>query len=271
METTVVKALTLLEALAFSDGPATLTSLAQTCGQTKSNTHRLLKTLEECRYVRQDAQARTYEPTLRLWELGTRFFGRSNLRAAAAPHLLALAKATGESIYLSTIVDDEVIYIDKVESRHAVRTHVEVGHRAPLYCTGTGKAQLAFSAEETIERICANLVAHTDNTVTDPTVLRHQLAEIRERGYATTCGEWRPGVLAHAAPIHGLAGIAVAGISVVGPEERMRRADAEAQVGALLEAARNIAEALGLTATGPMAPATEAPARRAASRGRAAA
>ena len=129
METTVVKGLRMLEALAVNEGPCALTDMAKLCGVTKSNAHRLLKTLEECRYVRQDPKTRSYEPTLRLWELGIRVFNRLDLRALAQPHLQALAQATRESVHLSMFEHDEVIYVDKVDSVHAVRAYIGVGDR----------------------------------------------------------------------------------------------------------------------------------------------
>jgi len=255
METTIVKGLRMLEALAFSEGPRALTDMAKFCGVTKSNAYRLLKTLEECRYVRQDVRTRTYEPTMRLWELGTRFFNRVNLTGAAGSHLQALAQATGESVYLSVVDHDEVIYVDKVDSAHAVRAYVGIGERAPLYCTGTGKAMLAYLAPETIERVCRNLKPYTPNTVTDANALKAQLAEIRARGYSVTVGEWRPGVMAFAAPIRTPTGIVLAGVSVVGPLERMREANAANHTAALLETAGRIAKELGCA--GP--PLTAAP------------
>src|SRR5258708_10988712 len=113
METTVVKGFKMLEALAMNEGPCALTDMAKLCGVTKRNAHRLLKTLEECRYVRHDPKTRAYEATLRLWELGIRVFNRLNLRGVAQPHLASLAQATRESVHLSMFEHGEVVYVDK--------------------------------------------------------------------------------------------------------------------------------------------------------------
>jgi DNA-binding IclR family transcriptional regulator len=248
METTVVKGLKMLEALAFNDGPCALTDMAKHCGVTKSNAHRLLKTLEECRYVRQDPKTRAYEPTLRLWELGMRVFNRLDLRLVAAPHLRALARTTKESVHLSIFDDGEVIYLDKIDSVHAVRAYIGIGDRAPAYCTATGKAVLAFMPEEVIERTCRDLKRFTTKTTVDPRKLMAELARIRERGYAVTLGEWRGGVLGIAAPIRSSSGVVVAGIGIAGPEDRMREADSEAQAAAVLKAAAGISRDLGFGA-----------------------
>src|SRR6266540_271873 len=120
METTVVKALRVLEALALSPSSRTLTELAAQCGMSKSNVHRLLGTLEASGYVRRAADERRYEATLRLWELGTRVFARLDLRTIAGPHLRELAAVTKETAHLSIFDGQEVIFIDKADGTHAV-------------------------------------------------------------------------------------------------------------------------------------------------------
>lgn len=247
METTVVKGLKVLEALAFSDGACALTDMAKQCGLSKSNAHRLLRTLEECGYVRRDPKTRTYESTLRMWELGTRVFNQLDLRSLAVPHLRQLARSTKESVHLSVFDEGEVVYVDKVDSIHAVRAYVGVGDRAPAYCTATGKAILAVLPDETVERICTHLKRYTPNTATTLRKLRADLDVIRKQGYAVTCGEWRPGVLGIAASIRSPSGSVVGGIGIAGPEDRMRQADSEKQVAAVLKAAEAIARELGFS------------------------
>jgi IclR family transcriptional regulator, KDG regulon repressor len=245
METTVVKGLKMLEALASAEGPCALSDVARLCGVTKSNAHRLLKTLEECRYVRQDPKTRTYEPTLRLWELGTRIFNRLDLRVVAHAHLQSLAKATRESVHLSVFDHGEVIYVDKVDSVHAVRAYIGIGDRAPAYCTATGKAMLAFLPSEIVDRVSQNLRPYTPNTMTDPRKLKLELARIRERGYAVTRGEWRPGVLGIAASVKSPSGAVIAGVGIAGPEERMRRSEITEQAAIVLATAARISGELG--------------------------
>jgi len=246
METTVVKGLRMLEVLAVAEGPCALSDLAKICGVTKSNAHRLLKTLEDRRFVRQDPKTRAYEPTLKLWELGIQIFNRLNLRAVARPHLQSLAQATQESVHLSIFEHGEVFYVDKVDSVHAVRAYIGIGDRAPAYCTATGKAILAFLPSDVIERACRGLKRFTTNTIVDARKLKAELGRIRERGYSVTCGEWRPGVLGIAAPVKSPSGAVVAGLGIAGPEDRMREADLAVQTTAVLETAERIAHDLGL-------------------------
>ena len=268
METTVVKGLRVLEALAMSQGDRSLTDLAAECGMSKSNVHRLLRTLEECGYVRRNADTRTYKASLRLWELGLRVFSRLDLRAYARPHLVELAEATEETTHLSVFDGEAVLYLDKVDGIHAVRTYVNVGDRAPAYCSSTGKAMLAYLPDEVVERVSKNLKRFTDNTVRTPAQLRADLARIRERGYSETSGEYRAGVLGYSAAIRSPSGEVIGAIGVAGPEERMRQRDVSKTIEAVLKAGHRIEADLGFHATGTSQAAPQPAARKSSGKDR---
>jgi DNA-binding IclR family transcriptional regulator len=211
----------------------------------KSNAHRLLRTLEAAGYVRRAADIRRYDATLRVWELGIRVFGKFDLRSVAGPHLRELAAATEETAHLSVFDGVEALFIDKADGIHAVRTYVNIGDRAPAYCSTSGKSMLAYQPEETIRRVGTNLKRYTANTVTSLSRLRADLELIREQGYSETRGEWRPGVLGYATAIKSPSGAAIGAIGVAGPEERMRRGDLQHAINAVREAGARIERDLG--------------------------
>jgi DNA-binding IclR family transcriptional regulator len=240
MEKTVVKGLKVIEALANSTGARSLTDLANECGLTKSNAHRLLRTLEICGYVRHDPAARAFGATLRPWDLGNRIFKRTQLRVIALPYLEELAALTKETTHLSIFDDGEVIYIGKVDSVHAVRTYVEIGDRAPAYCCATGKAMLAHMPEEVVREVSRNMKRFTKNTIVSPAELKADLELIRSQGYSKTEGEWQAGVLGFATAIRTPSGEVAGAIGVAGPEERMRKSDLERTIKALRNAGTQI-------------------------------
>lgn len=240
MEKTVVKGLKVIEALANSTGGRSLTDLANECGLTKSNAHRLLRTLETCGYVRHDPNARAFEATLRPWDLGNRIYNRMELRMIAPPYLEELAAITKETTHLSILDDGEVIYIGKIDSVHAVRTYVEIGDRAPAYCCATGRAMLAYMPDDVVRDVSRDMKRFTKNTIVSPTKLKADLERIRSQGYSKTEGEWQPGVLGFAVAIKTLAGEVSGAIGVAGPEERMRKSDLKRTIGALQSVARRI-------------------------------
>jgi DNA-binding IclR family transcriptional regulator len=249
VETTVVKGLRVLEALAASPKPCALTDLASQCGMSKSNAHRLLGTLEACGYVRRASDGRRYEASLRLWELGIRVSARLDLRSVASPHLRELAATTQETAHLSVFDGQEAVFIDKADGVHAVRTYVNIGDRAPAYCSTSGKSMLAYQPEETVRRVGANLRRFTENTVTSLNRLRADLERIRQQGYSITSGEWRAGVLGIATAIKSPSGQVVGAIGVAGPEDRMREADMQRTIAAVVGARSRIEEDLGFGST----------------------
>lgn len=77
-----------------------------------------------------------------------------------------------------------------------------IGNTGPLYCTGVGKAILAFLPEAERGRLLAEIVftACTPKTITGREELETELAGIRCRGYAVDDCEHEPGVFCVAAP-----------------------------------------------------------------------
>ncbi len=248
METTVVKGLRVLETLAMAEQPAFLGEIAEKCGLSKSNVHRLLQTLDACGYVSQEKGSRRYYATLKMWEMGTRTHGRLDFCAVAKPFLTELAEKTEETVHLSVLDGLEALFIDKVDGLHAVRTYVNTGDRAPAYCSASGKAMLAYMPDDVIETVGGMIQPHTDQTVADLAELRAHLARIRSLGYSVTTGEWRPHVMAVSSAIVSDSGKPIGAVGVAGPAERMRQNGFDRYIEATVEAREKIRKAAGLGA-----------------------
>lgn len=97
----------------------------------------------------------------------------------------------------------KAIYIDKVDGTESVRLNVELGSARPLHSTAIGKVILAFSPPSLLDTLVRveGLPAITQDTITDPTRLRREVAEIRKRGFSTSNGENVEGIYAIAAPV----------------------------------------------------------------------
>jgi len=245
MSTTIAKALTLIEMLAETEVPRSITDLAQRLGLPKSNVHFLLAALCAKGYVEQEPVTRRYFLTLRLWELGTRVLGRMDLRRVASPFLASLAEATAETVNLAILDHGEVLYLHKIDSPMPVRAYTPEGHRAPAYCTSTGKAMLAFQPEETIKQVAMQIERHTKRTVGSLRDLQKELGRIRNLGYSMNRGEWRDSVRGVAAPIIGRPGTAVAAVGVFGPAERLPARKLDSLAETVKKTAIKISRALG--------------------------
>lgn len=171
--------------------------------------------------------------------------------ALARPCAEALAKRSRETVRLAVLdaVDPaHVVYIDKVDSSHAVRAHTRVGDRAPSHCVATGKALLAFNPEA-VERLEGRqLPRFTGRTITDHDRLARELARTRERGFSVNRHEYREDIVGIAAPIRSHEGYVVAALGISGPAYRLPAARIEALTPEVVEAAAGISERLGFRA-----------------------
>jgi IclR family transcriptional regulator, KDG regulon repressor len=250
MDTTLVKGLAILEALAVHGTPRGVTELAQELDLAKSRVHRLLQTLIRSGYVRQDEATSRYECTLKVWELGSFVMERIDVRPAARSCLEALAERSGETALLSVLDGFEVLYVDKIDSPHPVRVSSLIGSRAPSYCVASGKAMLAYAPEAVLEKVFASMKQHTSRTLVSPDALRRELQAVRECGYALNWSEWREGVAGVAAPILDARRGAVAAIAIAGPVERINLDVLKELAPLVVRAGRSTGKAMGLSGAG---------------------
>jgi DNA-binding IclR family transcriptional regulator len=245
----------IMESLAELRRPATLSELSSKVNLNISTVHRLLGTLIERGYARQDVTTGRYSVGSRLLALANGIDGGGDLQAAARPALQQLAEKVGETANLSVRSGDSLVYIDQVQAERLMRMFTRVGSSVPLYCTGSGKLFLAFSGddanfEKELGRYLQNnrLEPRTRGTLTDQDALCRELIAIRERGYSFDNEEMEEGVVCVAAPILNLSGQIVASLSVSGPVSRMGRIGQESinrVVDAVCGAAKEVSIRMG--------------------------
>lgn len=240
MNNTLIKGLQLLEFLARSESPLGVTELAASLELGKSNVHRLLQALVELGYVQKNEARGTYQATLKLWELGTALEARLTIKSAAREAMERLLKETRETVHLSVLDGDEVVYIHKLDSPEPVRAYSEIGGRAPAYCVATGKAILAWQGADYLAGLSKRLTRHTDKTITKPAEFLHEMERIRSSGYAVNRGEWRETVWGVASPILGAEGGALAAIGLSGPSARIKPTQIKRLAADVMAAAQSI-------------------------------
>ena len=157
--------------------------------------------------------------------MGRAVHDQSDLRAEARPYLQRLTDLSGETSNLMVLHQDEVMYIDQVQSPRLVRMFAEIGRRVPLHSTGGGKAILAsMPAPERCGLLAARpLVAVTPHTINSIDRLEHALEEVRSKGYAVDDEEQEEGVRCVAGPVRDHGGKVVGALSLSGPTTRMTR------------------------------------------------
>lgn len=244
MSQSLERGLTALSELAA--GPHTLDQLAEALGVHKSTALRLLRTLEANRFVRREG-GHYYRLGSALFDLANRALEDIDVRSAARPHLVELGAATGHTIHLATLEDDQVVYIDKVDSNHPVRMYSRVGKRAPVHCTAVGKVLVAEWPRDEREKVADRLSYPqlTANTITGPQDFLAELDTVRDRGYAVDRGEHEDFIHCIGAPIHDSGGETVAALSLSVPQVLLDFDGLMALVDDLLHAARAASAELG--------------------------
>lgn len=225
-------------------------SLAEICSETslnKSTGHRFLNALGHLGYVRRTGDG-SYGPTMKLAQLGMLVTDNLDLLSEARPVIRELGRETQETIHLAAIDETHLVYLDKVESTRNLRVAMmsRIGSSAPTYCTGVGKALLAFVDEETRDHTLAaeHFEQYTPSTITDREALEKELDRIRTAGVALDNEEHELGVRCVAAPVLDPDGRAVAAISISAPSVRLTDEQIPGYERLLLEATQTLATRL---------------------------
>lgn len=231
---TLVRRVTdVLDAFVASGGELGVTELARQLRCSKSVVHRILVALVDAGYLTTDPATHRYRVGPRSLLLARAGSAYDELRRLALPHLQAIRERTGETATLSLLRGHVRVYVEQLESRHAVRQTVEVGPKAPLHLGASGKAILAFMPEE-----ARPAKARSPALVAD-------LDRVRRRGYAVSRGERIAGAASVAAPVFDQRADVVGSISAAGV---LARSDARttARYGAVVMAeARALSREMG--------------------------
>ncbi len=221
---TVAKALEILLCFSHSEPELSLTEISARLGIHKSTMHRLLGTLEAKRFVQRDPETGRYRLGTRLLELAFLVMEHNDLQQRARPHLYRLVEECQETVDLSILDGDSVVYLEVVESPHRVKLADRPGKRLPVHSTASGKALLAFVAPDDLERLLpGELTRYTESTLATREALLRDLEATRKRGYAVSFQEYEAGINAVAAPVLDMRGRPIAAIAVAGPAFRLTR------------------------------------------------
>jgi DNA-binding IclR family transcriptional regulator len=189
----------------------------------RSSAHRLLTTLEQYSFARQDEATRAYVAGPALAELAYASAGRE-LRRLVRPHLEQLSHELGETVHLVTLEGASARFVESVECSRALRVGSRAGVAMPAHCTSAGKALLAQLTDAELRELLdaeTPLVQMTPRSAATLDELTIELDAIRERGYATNVGESEDGIAAAAAATRFTPYGYRAAISVSAPSSRV--------------------------------------------------
>lgn len=194
----------------------------------KGTVHRILSSLAQYGFIRQDAKTKNYFLGLKLMDLGSLLAGQLDLRKVAEPILRELSEKTRETVHMVIMDRNEVVYIDKIERQvdtGGLKMASRVGSRNPVHSCAVGKALLSHMPEGVVDEILREkgLPQRTANTITDPRQFKDHLRLVQKQGYAVDNEENEQGIRCLAAPIFDEKGSPVAAISISAPAFRVTK------------------------------------------------
>lgn len=242
----VITTLRVLETVAELQ-PAGVSAVARATQIPKSSVHRCLLTLREAEWLTTcPGDSTRWILTGRALSVGIHASAELGLREMALPTMRELRDETHETIHLSGYGGErDLVVIDRMDSDEPVRTWVHLGARVPLHASCSGRAILAALPDAEVERLLSGpLERFSPTTPEDLRAVMDDLPQVREVGYATNDGAWRPGVGAVGAALVDPRGRPVGALAVSVPEQRYD-AERARRLGPLAaDAARRISASL---------------------------
>jgi len=227
----VNNAIDILDLLGDTEGELSMSEIGAKLSLTRSNVNKLLATLEGFGYVEYNRYTGNFRLGVKTFQISQAYINKLNLIEISVQILTMVREKLNESVYISVLRDGNVVYLNMVETDHAVRVLPRIGNVGPAYATATGKAQLAYKSNEEIERLYKEgLTKVTDNTIADVDELEEELEKVKKQGYAIDDEEYEMDVRCVGAPIFDFMNNVIAGISVSAPLERLSEERIEKEV-----------------------------------------
>ncbi|MGP3968219.1 IclR family transcriptional regulator [Streptomyces sp. 6N223] len=229
-----------------AESPRGLRELADELDVHRSTVLRLLQTMEKRGFMRRDRDG-TWALGLRLTGVAVSALEAIDTRTVAHPWLLRLARELGHTLHLAELQGSDVVYVDKVEGRGAMRMHSRIGLPVVIHTAAVAKALLAYLDPPGRNRIIAKATFQrfTGKTITSPTAYVKELEAARERHWAKDDGEYEEYINCVAVPIFDYTGAPRAAMSItalkaIEPMERL-----QLHIPLLQEAAADISLQMG--------------------------
>ena len=248
---TVVKALATLNLFTVEREWLGVREIGRLLDLNSATVHNVLRTLAGSGLVEQHPETRKYRLGLGLVKLAGTKLAQLDLLTAASGPMKDLMERTRETITLSVLYGNDLLYLAKFESPQPVRVASRIGGGAPIHASANGKSLLAFRDDAEIDALLAPpLRRFTPETVTDARKIRAELRQVRVQDYAVDFGGYIDDVHAVGAPIRDATGAVVASLGIVAPAGRLPASKVKAFATLAKDAAARISASLGWSDAG---------------------
>ena len=248
--TSVKKALDILKLFDEQHPSLTLSEISERSGIGKSSMLRFLYTLLQEDFVAYDEVTKKYSLGIELYRLGLMKFNSLDLRKIARRHLQALSNELNMICYVGIREGDTLAMVDQILPRSVpawTQLTVQSGGTSELYSTGIGRLFLAQDSDAAVERYLDRIQPKkfTNATITDRQALLELIHQARRDHYSGNIGENEEYIYSLCAPVYGLSGTMVAGVSLCGLQDVVCSDQYDSYLQRIREVADNISRELG--------------------------
>jgi IclR family acetate operon transcriptional repressor len=242
-ESIALRAFAALECVVASSLPLSLDEITSSLNLPKPTVFRILNLLKEAGLLHRDATSKRFTAGPRLTAFAVDLWRNASLRVQWHRALEIAVAEIGESCNLTLLENDRVLYIDRVETRHPLRLHLEIGTRVPLHCTASGKLFLSQMSADAVRAIMGPepYERFTGTTITTFKALEMELEKTRRTKVGLHDSELFADSVAIAVPIADPAGRYFAAVAMHAPASRASIRSAMQSLPALHRAAETIA------------------------------
>ncbi len=241
------RAFAILEEIARHREGIGLAELSKLVGLHNSTTFHLAKTMVSLGYIRQERDSKRYRVGRPLFALAASALDEIEMVNLATPILEDLSRETGESGHFAVRMGDAVIVIARTSGAGAFQLTDRVGVVRPAHCTALGKIILASLRPDQLKRFLerVELKPSTRKSITDPSALMREIAEVRRSAVAIDDGEFNPEVRCVAVPVYTFTGDVVGALGISGPIWRMTDQAMQSRIKVVKAAANRLSAEFG--------------------------
>ncbi|CZT37993.1 IclR family transcriptional regulator [Rhizobium sp. 9140] len=210
----VERATRLLDMVALSDEPQTLSGLSRHLGLPKSSIHGLCNTLVELGLLDRNGSGFVMGGHVMLW--ANAFVAKSDMVSEFVRLWEGQSALKTETATLTILDGSDVVYIASQHGLDPLGITFRTGMRLPAAFTATGKAILSTMPQSAIVQLYPNGLPAplTTHTVATLDALFQELEQIRTAGYSIDDQQVREGMFCFGAPVYDFSGNrAVGGIA----------------------------------------------------------
>ena len=241
------RALQIFELLSKQKEAFGVSEISRVLSIPKNSVYRITGTLHQYGYLIKDEENKSFKLSRKLIDIGFSALSEQDLTEKSLDVMRELRDATGETVLLGILLDNNGVVLNQVVASHPIKLTVDIGIRFNLHSSAPGKVLMAFIDDDVREKYLENInyTIYNERTISNQIDFLIELDKIRYNGYATDLSEQYEGVHCVGAPVFGYNGKIIAAVWVTGPSYRFPERDFKKIGGIVKEHAKIISKRFG--------------------------